>query len=125
MNDIRLEKRVEVVCDLIVAEVPKHKSRTCPAVIKLAQLLHSMKNENNRSLASQKHNPQWMLTFDFNRHSSRDRLPERILSIFHSHQDIAVIVLIEQQEIPFLHLQLRYQSFWKGDSLVGRHFQRA
>ena len=51
MNDIRLEKSVEVVYDQIIVVVPVHKRKTCPVVIKLAQILDSMKNENNRNLA--------------------------------------------------------------------------
>ena len=51
MNDIRLEKSVEVVYDQIIVVVPAHKRKTCPVVIKLAQILDSMKNENNRNLA--------------------------------------------------------------------------
>lgn len=51
MNDIRLEKSLEVIYDELIEAVPARKRTTCPVVVKLARMLSGMKNENNRSLA--------------------------------------------------------------------------
>jgi len=53
MDDIRLEKAVEVVYDEIIADVPQDKRQSCPVVIKLGRLLDNMKTENNRTLATE------------------------------------------------------------------------
>ena len=51
MDDIRVEKAIETVYDMILAEIPKQKLKTCPILIRLGAVLHTMKKENNDRIA--------------------------------------------------------------------------
>lgn len=51
MDDIRLEKLLEVVYDQVFAALPAEARRTCPALKVLAEVLLDLKEANNSEIA--------------------------------------------------------------------------